>query len=123
MLIHIGIKNDTFTWEWTVVQTESDWMNMLTSLPWFFIELADIGWKWVISQMDSMDVMRSRRGYWDMSVDEDVQILQFKDEEYTNGIQMDGTGVFNMHILWNDIVVSHNYWLVSLACYVVDIHI
>ena len=55
MLICVGIKDDTFTWGWTI--------------------------EWVASQRDSMGVMRSRREYRDVPVDEDAQILRFEDEE------------------------------------------
>ena len=56
-------------------------MDTLASVPWFLVGLAGIGWEWVASQMDSMGVMRSRRGYRDVPVDEDAQILRFEDEE------------------------------------------
>ena len=62
-------------------RTESDWMDTLASVPWFLVGLAGIGWEWVASRMDSMGVMRSRRGYRDVPVDEDAQILRFEDEE------------------------------------------
>ena len=41
-------------------RAESDWIDMLASVPWFFVGLAGIGWEWVVSQMDGMGVMRSR---------------------------------------------------------------
>ena len=60
-------------------QSRTGWIR--SRLPWVFVGLAGIGWEWVASQMDSMGVTRSRRGYRDVPADEDVQILRFEDEE------------------------------------------
>ena len=59
---------------------DSDWLDTLASVPWFIVGLAGIAWEWVVSQTDSMG-LRSRRGYRDVPVDEDAQILRFEDEE------------------------------------------
>jgi hypothetical protein len=59
---------------------DSGVMATLASVPWFVIGIAGIAWEWVLSQLDSTG-FRSRRGYRDLPVDEDAQILRFEDEE------------------------------------------
>ena len=54
----------------------------LASVPWFLVGLAGIAWGWVSSNVESLgDNFRSRRGYRNIPVDEDAQILRFEDEE------------------------------------------
>lgn len=61
---------------------ETGVLDTLASVPWFLIGLAGIAWEWVASRVDTMsDGFRSRRGYRNLPVDEDAQILRFEDEE------------------------------------------
>lgn len=54
----------------------------LASVPWFLIGIAGIAWEWVASHLETIPIgFRSRRGYRDLPVDEDAQILRFEDEE------------------------------------------
>ena len=54
----------------------------LASVPWFLIGVIGIAWEHASSLFDSAAVgYRSRRGYRDVPVDEDAQILHFEDEE------------------------------------------
>lgn len=60
-----------------------DWMSTVASVPWFLIGLAGIAWEGVASAVESATLnYRSRRGYRDVPVDEDAQVLRFEDEEY-----------------------------------------
>ncbi|KAH9479087.1 vacuolar protein sorting/targeting protein PEP1 [Psilocybe cubensis] len=52
----------------------------LASVPWFIIGLAGIAWEWVVSRADT-HLFRSRRGYRNVPIDEDAQILRFEDDE------------------------------------------
>ena len=56
-------------------------MDTLASVPRLLVGLGGIGWDLVVSQMDSMGVMRSMREYRD----ENTQILWFEDGEQRNG--------------------------------------
>ncbi|EGN96883.1 hypothetical protein SERLA73DRAFT_170248 [Serpula lacrymans var. lacrymans S7.3] len=57
-------------------------LSTLASVPWFLLGLAGIAWEYVASTAESMSLgFRSRRGYRDIPVDEDAQILRFEDEE------------------------------------------
>jgi Sortilin, neurotensin receptor 3, C-terminal len=58
---------------------DSGVMATLASVPWFVIGITGIAWEWVLSQLDNAG-LRSRRGYRDLPVDEDAQILRFEDE-------------------------------------------
>jgi hypothetical protein len=54
----------------------------LASVPWFLVGIAGIAWESVSSSFETLsDEFRSRRGYRDLPVDEDAQILRFEDEE------------------------------------------
>lgn len=54
----------------------------LASVPWFLLGLAGIAFEWVASSFDAVSMgYRARRGYRDVPVDEDAQILRFEDEE------------------------------------------
>lgn len=57
-------------------------LDTLASVPWFLIGLAGIAYEYVASKLESFSMgYRSRRGYRDLPVDEDAQILRFEDEE------------------------------------------
>lgn len=57
-------------------------VSTLASVPWFLIGLAGIAWEYVSSSLESASQgFRTRRGYRDLPVDEDAQILHFEDEE------------------------------------------
>ncbi|KAH8091728.1 Oligoxyloglucan reducing end-specific cellobiohydrolase [Cristinia sonorae] len=61
---------------------ESGVLDTLASVPWFLLGLAGIAWEWVSSHYDEMAMgFRSRRGYRNVPVDEDAQVLRFEDEE------------------------------------------
>lgn len=54
----------------------------LVSVPWFLIGVIGIAWEHASSLFGSATAgYRSRRGYRDVPVDEDAQILHFEDEE------------------------------------------
>ncbi|KAG5634687.1 vacuolar protein sorting/targeting protein PEP1 [Sphagnurus paluster] len=59
---------------------DSGVLSTLASVPWFIIGITGIAWEWVTSQIEGAG-LRSRRGYRDLRVDEDAQILRFEDEE------------------------------------------
>ncbi|KAF9224207.1 Oligoxyloglucan reducing end-specific cellobiohydrolase [Gyrodon lividus] len=57
-------------------------LDTLASVPWFLMGLAGIAYEYVASSVESATMgYRSRRGYRDVPVDEDAQILRFEDEE------------------------------------------
>lgn len=54
----------------------------LASVPWFLLGLGGIAFEWVASSLDAVSMgYRARRGYRDVPVDEDAQVLRFEDEE------------------------------------------
>jgi len=54
----------------------------LASVPWFLIGVIGITWEHALSLFGLATAgYRSRRGYRDVPVDEDAQILHFEDEE------------------------------------------
>ncbi|EEB97994.1 hypothetical protein MPER_02581 [Moniliophthora perniciosa FA553] len=56
--------------------------DTLASVPWFLIGLAGIAYEWVSDKVDRVGwKYKSRRGYRNLPVDEDAQILRFEDEE------------------------------------------
>ena len=59
---------------------DSGILATLQSVPWYLLGLAGIGWEWVSSQFD-MVTLRAQRGYRNVPIDEDAQILRFEDEE------------------------------------------
>ncbi|KAG5643933.1 vacuolar protein sorting/targeting protein PEP1 [Asterophora parasitica] len=61
-------------------RNDSGLLATLASVPWFIVGVAGIAWEWVASRIDRVG-LRSRRGYRDLRVDEDAQILRFEDEE------------------------------------------
>ncbi|KAG6856320.1 vacuolar protein sorting/targeting protein PEP1, partial [Tephrocybe sp. NHM501043] len=61
-------------------RNDSGILDTIASVPWFIVGIVGIAWEWVASRVDGM-FFRSRRGYRDLRVDEDAQILRFEDEE------------------------------------------
>lgn len=62
--------------------SDSGFMSTLASVPWFIVGLAGIAWERISSTVEGFATsMRSRRGYRNIPVDEDAQILRFEDEE------------------------------------------
>lgn len=60
----------------------SDMLDTIASVPWFLLGLASIAYEYVASNVEGLLAgVRPRRGYRDMPVDEDAQILRFEDEE------------------------------------------
>lgn len=55
-------------------------MATLASVPWFVVGVAGIAYEWVASRADT-HLFQSRRGYRNVPIDEDAQILRFEDEE------------------------------------------
>jgi len=73
-----GDPASRYTWD----RDRSDFMSTLASVPWFLIGLVGIAWEGISSTFDSFALnYRNRRGYRDVPVDEDAQILRFEDEE------------------------------------------
>lgn len=57
-------------------------VETLASVPWFVIGIANVAFEMVAEWVrDATFSLRSRRGYRDVPVDEDAQILRFADEE------------------------------------------
>ncbi|KAI1783810.1 hypothetical protein LXA43DRAFT_1129553 [Ganoderma leucocontextum] len=57
-------------------------LDTLASVPWFLIGLAGIAYEWVADRVDGIATqLQGRRGYRNVPVDEDAQILRFEDEE------------------------------------------
>ena len=57
-------------------------MSTLASVPWFLVGLGSIAWEYVAERLETLPLgFRSRRGYRDIPVDPDAQILRFEDEE------------------------------------------
>jgi hypothetical protein len=59
-------------------------LDTIASVPWFVMGLGAIAWEWVSSHVEDLTAslgMQSRRGYRDLPVDEDAQVLRFEDEE------------------------------------------
>lgn len=57
-------------------------LDTLASVPWFLIGVIGIAWEHASSLFASLPAgYGSRRGYRDIPVDEDAQILHFEDEE------------------------------------------
>lgn len=62
--------------------TGSNWVDTLASVPVYLVGLAGIAFDWVASKVDATsDGWRARRGYRDIPVDEDAQVLRFEDED------------------------------------------
>lgn len=57
-------------------------ISTLASVPWFIVGIVGIGFEWVSSNVGSLSRnFRTRRGYRNLPVDEDAQILRFEDED------------------------------------------
>ncbi|KAG2141838.1 hypothetical protein DEU56DRAFT_267583 [Suillus clintonianus] len=57
-------------------------LDTLASVPWFLLGLAGIAFEYIASSLESVSMSyRARRGYRDVPVDEDAQVLHFEDEE------------------------------------------
>ncbi|KAJ7113669.1 vacuolar protein sorting/targeting protein 10 [Mycena crocata] len=54
-------------------------MDTIASIPWFLIGIAGIAWEWTTSRFQTS--FPNRRGYRNLPVDEDAQILRFEDED------------------------------------------
>lgn len=62
--------------------SDSGVLDTLASVPWFLIGLGGIAYEYVASKLESLSMgYRSRRGYRDLPIDEDAQILRFEDED------------------------------------------
>ncbi|PFH50972.1 hypothetical protein AMATHDRAFT_60180 [Amanita thiersii Skay4041] len=59
---------------------DSGALETLASVPWFLLGLAGVAWEWVSSKFDHVS-LRSQRGYRNLPIDEDAQVLRFEDEE------------------------------------------
>uniref|UniRef100_A0A0W0FD49 VPS10 domain-containing protein n=1 Tax=Moniliophthora roreri TaxID=221103 RepID=A0A0W0FD49_MONRR len=63
-------------------QSGSGVLDTLASVPWFLIGLAGIAYEWITEKIDRVGWRyKHRRGYRNLPVDEDAQILRFEDEE------------------------------------------
>ena len=57
-------------------------LDTLASVPWFLIGVLGVAWEQASSALGSLTAgYRSRRGYRDVPVDEDAQVLHFEDED------------------------------------------
>ena len=57
-------------------------LDTIASVPYFVIGLAGIAYEWVAEKFDAIAIrLQGRRGYRNLPVDEDAQILRFEDEE------------------------------------------
>lgn len=55
-------------------------LDTLASVPWFLLGIAAVALEWISSRLDRSG-FRGRRGYRNVPIDEDAQILRFEDEE------------------------------------------
>ena len=55
-------------------------LGTLASVPWYLVGIAGVALEWISSKFDAVAV-RTRRGYRNVPIDEDAQILRFEDEE------------------------------------------
>uniref|UniRef100_D8Q2A4 Vacuolar protein sorting/targeting protein 10 n=1 Tax=Schizophyllum commune (strain H4-8 / FGSC 9210) TaxID=578458 RepID=D8Q2A4_SCHCM len=61
---------------------DSSVLDTLASVPWFIIGITGIAYEWAASRVEGFfDGYRSRRGYRNVPIDEDAQILRFEDED------------------------------------------
>jgi len=62
--------------------SQSGFLDTLASVPWFVIGVAGIAWEHLRSiKLPFGSALRSRRGYRNVAVDEDAQVLRFEDED------------------------------------------
>lgn len=63
-------------------RSDSSLLDTVASVPWFLVGLAGITWEYIASSVGSLaSQFQTRRGYRNVPVDEDAQILRFEDEE------------------------------------------
>ncbi|THH18916.1 hypothetical protein EW146_g2149 [Bondarzewia mesenterica] len=63
-------------------RTDSGVLDTLASVPWYIVGITGIAWEAASSSVRSFFLsFRSRRGYRNVPVDEDAQILRFEDED------------------------------------------
>ena len=63
----------------TRFSTDSGVLDTIASVPWFLIGLGGIAYEWVADKVESIAVrLQGRRGYRNLPVDEDAQILRFR---------------------------------------------
>jgi len=55
-------------------------LDTLASVPWFLVGIARIAFEWVSSRLNRSRIS-GRRGYRNVPIDEDAQVLRFEDEE------------------------------------------
>lgn len=55
-------------------------LDTLASVPWFLVGIARIAVEWVSSRFNKRG-LGGRRGYRNIPIDEDAQVLRFEDEE------------------------------------------
>lgn len=55
-------------------------MDTIASIPWYVVGITGIAYEWVASRVGRF-AFRTRRGYRNVPIDEDAQILRFEDEE------------------------------------------
>lgn len=60
--------------------SDSGILDTLASVPWYLIGMAGIAVEWVSSKLDTSS-WRASRGYRNIPVDEDAQVLRFEDED------------------------------------------
>jgi len=66
--------------------TDTGVLATLASVPWFIVGVGGIAYEWVASRVEGVMAGAgggpgARRGYRNVPVDEDAQILRFEDEE------------------------------------------
>lgn len=54
--------------------------DTVASVPWFLLGIAAVAFEWVSSRLN-WSGLRGRRGYRNVPIDADAQILRFEDEE------------------------------------------
>lgn len=54
-------------------------LDTLASVPWFLVGIGRIAFEWISARLDRTG-LRSRRGYRNIPIDEDAQVLRFEDE-------------------------------------------
>ncbi|KAF8982150.1 hypothetical protein BDQ17DRAFT_1379044, partial [Cyathus striatus] len=54
-------------------------VDTIASVPWFLVGVASVGYEWVASRVSNF--RRPTRGYRNVPIDEDAQVLRFEDED------------------------------------------
>ena len=65
---------------WTSYNRDTGVIATLASIPWVIIGVVGIAYEWVASRVDT-HLLDLRRGYRNLLIDEDAQILRFEGEE------------------------------------------